>query len=142
MEKIRLAGQEARLFQLWTTYNENYRTLRERYEALLKKKRELKIQPLDRVPAAVFKEWPEIDFLEIDSDIDVIRHIKTMTEKEIRQTISKIETLPFDFNYTTLRDRVIQFEYEIEHFGRRKSQFGYDTNYGGGRLGAGNSKYF
>lgn len=122
--KKRLQLMEA-LLRLWDIHAETYRTNPLRYQFLLAAKRELHIAPLNKIKQEVLLEYPEVPFFKILDKPSAMEAIKSMSDAKLRNQIYSIEyTVSYNHAYRTIYNRVMEFTYEINHYGDNKSEFG------------------
>ena len=110
-----------RALELWEIYGPRYATNVATYRALLERRRELGIKPLNKLPQIVLQEYPDIPFLKIDSQAEAREYVKKLREHERLQLVHRIEYMvSYDYSYRTISTRVTEFEYQVRHHGERR----------------------
>ncbi|MBR6532553.1 hypothetical protein IKT64_02155 [Candidatus Saccharibacteria bacterium] len=101
--------------ELWKQYSEEYRTICDNYKAKLAEKRRLRIAPIQRIPTYILDEFPNIEFLKLDSQGAAQQYLLRKTDQEVKKLITVIEkTYLGGVAYITLRDRIKHFEDQID----------------------------
>lgn len=124
-----------RAMELWRIYGAVYSTAVKTYRALLERKRELKITPLNRIPEYVLKEYPDIKFLKICKSEEAEIYLMSLDALSIDEIIHQISYMvEYDYAYRTVTNRVKEYEYQIRHHGER-TNFGLNPDCIGTRRG-------
>lgn len=119
----------ARAMQLWHIHAESYRTNPLRYQMMLRAKRELGIQPLNPIRKSVLKEYPDIPFFRIYDEQLAEEALRKMSDGKISCLIISIEyAVEYDHAYRTVYNRVMEYNYELNHRDERKMEFGADPD--------------
>ena len=114
--------------ELWRIYGAVYSTAVKTYRALLERKRELKITPLNRIPEYVLKEYPDIKFLKICKSEEAEIYLMSLDALSIDEIIHQISYMvEYDYAYRTVTNRVKEYEYQIKHHGK-KTGYGVDPD--------------
>lgn len=114
--------------ELWRIYGAVYSTAVKTYRALLERKRELKIAPLNRIPEYVLKEYPDIKFLKIRNPEEAEIYLRSIGALGVDEVIHRIEYMvEYDYSYRTVTNRVKEYQYQINNHGRQ-SQCGVDPD--------------
>lgn len=114
---------------LWGLHGKKYRTLVSEYNELLDRKRELGIA-LQRISEKELKNFPEIEFLYIEGEVEAKEYLADRSPKEIsrlcREITNMVET---DYVYRTLCSKVEDFRAQI-----RKKTEPQKISYGSGMI--------
>lgn len=125
------------LLSLREIYGPKFVTNLESYRALLKRKRELGIKPISRIPKEVLEQYPKIPFFQMD-DEEAQEYVSELSVSELKNLIADIrEVLELNHSYHTVSNRVKEYSWQIRNHGCAKG-FGInpDTVRGGrGRKG-------
>lgn len=106
----------SRAMELWGIYNAIYSTAVESYRALLERKRELKIRPLNKIPDHILREYPDIPFLKIGKPDEAQAYLEKLNVAEVSMIIHHIEyMIEYDHAYRTVTNRVREYEYQIKY---------------------------
>lgn len=119
-----------RAMRLWETHAESYRTMPLQYQFLLAEKRRLGIAPLNKIKKCVLDDYPKVPFFAI-CDAEVARaRLNKLSELQLICQIRWLEdVVNYNQAYRTLRNRIIDFTYEVDHYGSLDCPFGLDPDY-------------
>lgn len=90
-KKSRYCQSFERTMELWRVYGEEYRDILKKYDALLAKKRELKIKPLNVIRESSLREFPIINFLYLDDIESAEEYLLHLTERELVELMVDID---------------------------------------------------
>ena len=114
--------------RLYAKHSEEYRTIIPRYNQLLEKKRELKIEPLRKLNASTIAGFPEIKMFRFEEENDLLNYLDTISSYELSLEINQIYRYLESAELVTIRSRVYDFDYEVKHINSYKSTFGIDPD--------------
>ena len=93
---------------------------------LLKRKRELKVQPLNTIKRSVLRDYPNVVFLKMESPEAAMSFLDDLETKKIRKLIIEIQyILHYDYCFITVSNWVSEVMYQIRNHGN-KTGFGMD----------------
>lgn len=116
----------AKAVEIWEIHAPRYATNLETYHVLLKRKRELKVQPLHVIKRSVLRDYPDIPFLKLKSIEDVTKFLSKMNEKELRGLVIKLQNvLYYDYCFKTVSNWISEATCQIKNHGQRTG-FGMD----------------
>ncbi len=113
---------------LWERHYERYQTLIPEYEELLKRKRELKVYPLNKIRQSDLDRWPDIPLLRFETEEAAENYLLDLTERELSRVITEIAIFDDSYVYNTLQARVLDYRYEVRTHGRPKSKYALDPD--------------
>ena len=119
---------------LWKKYGSEYRVLLDNYYYLLGLKRSLirsgqmKKMPLEPIKKSSLKEYPVIELLDCRLESEAMSYIKLLANSEIARIIHEIEEFADSPLTRTLRAKIYDYNYQIQHKDVRKSIYGVDPN--------------
>ena len=114
--------------RLYAKHSEEYRTIIPRYQELLKKKQELKINPLRKLSVSIIAGFPEIKMFRFEEENDLLNYLDTISSYELSLEINQIYRYLESAELVTIRSRVYDFDYEVKHINSYKSTFGIDPD--------------
>ena len=118
----------ARALELWVIYNPRYSTNVDTYLALLQRKRDLGIKPLRKIPEYILKEYPDIPYLKLETLGEAQAYLGKLNAGELTKLIHHIEYIVcYDHAYRTVSERVVEFQYQVDHYSQR-SAYGIDPD--------------
>ncbi|MBR3180052.1 hypothetical protein IKF57_00760 [Candidatus Saccharibacteria bacterium] len=108
----------------WKKHSKRYRTLIPEYHELIKKKRELKITPLNQVKRSTLNEIPEIDFLKISNKKELRSRLKKYSAEKLSAELIAASMMVESYAYRTIEAHIFDYQYEIRHYGDKKGGIG------------------
>ena len=119
-----------RAIRLWQVHAESYRTIPLQYHFLLAEKRRLHITPLNKIKLSVLEDYPVVPFLTILDEQSARVRLEGMSDLGLIFLIQWIENMvSCNQSYRTLRNRIIDYNYAIEHHNSPECIFGFDPEY-------------
>lgn len=129
-----------RAMELWQIHGEKYYTNISRYQDLLQKKQTMGIEPLRKIQKSILQEYPKVPFLMLTSKIEAEGYLERLSIVDIENLIHRIEYVTgYDHAYRTVSERVVEFQYQVDHYGQ-KSAYGIDPDSISGRKRGRNHK--
>ena len=117
--------QEECAIVLWRRLAEDYRTKVIRYRFLLATKKTLGIKPYNRVPEPDIRSYPDIPFLRILGEAEAAEFLHNLPDHRLMALIRRIEHVTAsDYAFCTLSARIVDYEWEIEHYGQPRPRKG------------------
>lgn len=102
---------------LWTIYGARYATNLEVYRALLQRKIDLRIKPLNKIPECVLREYPEVPFLRIRDLSGAETYLKNLSAADIEALIRHIEhVVKINCFYKTVVGSIDAFQKQIKEY--------------------------
>lgn len=118
------------LMELWAVYSEPYRTIPKVYQALVEKKKSLKIsfRRGERLNKADASSYPDVPFLKVEDEDAALKMLDTLHVLEMSELISEIQGLKTNYAYITYKNLIPQLKYQIKMHGRPRSVYGMDPD--------------
>lgn len=108
----------------WKKHSKRYRTLIPEYHELIKKKRELKITPLNQVKRSTLNEIPDIEFLKISNKKELRSKLKKYSAEKLGAELIAASMMVESYAYRTIEAHIFDYQYEIRHYGEKKGSVG------------------
>jgi len=108
------------LIRQWRIYHDSYSSSIEKYYVLLNEKRELGIYPLYTIPKNVIREYPNIPFLDIETESEAKLFLDSCGCLELARISNSLENLKIDYSYNTIQVFIADSMMQIN---RKKSGF-------------------
>ncbi len=105
---------------LWDKHHDDYQNLRTGYEDLLMQRISLGIRPLHKIKKSALAEWIEIPFLEERTEKEAEEFLLDLTTSQIQCVIADITVLKSSYIWFTLKERIVDYAYEIYRFSHPK----------------------
>ena len=102
-----------RALNLWGDYSKEYQNMLKEYEEVKGELRRLKISTR-ALPQSIIRDYPDIVFLHIVEEYEARIYLMDMNQAEVNRLILKIEDLPFNYPYATIRSYVIDGRWRIK----------------------------
>lgn len=119
-----------RALRLWQVHAELYRIMPIQYQFLLAEKRRLNIAPINKIKKCVLDDYPEIPFFAILDEPSARIRLEGMSDMGLLCLVKWIENVVgCNQAYRTLRNRIIDFNYAIDHYNSPECVFGFDPEY-------------
>lgn len=119
----------------WKTYAKEYRSLVPEYQRLLSEKRRMKDtvwgcrnMTLHKIKKSTINDLVHIPLFDLKKESDAVVFINSLNYIELTRLIATITTALDSYSYKTIRCRIMDYKYEIENYGKKKT-FGVDPNY-------------
>ena len=108
-KKKQLEQDMKEALEFWQCYAADYREIPRKYQALLEKKRELGLKPLNKLSVSDLKGYPKIAFLDIVEESEALAQIDLWAESgALRHMIDKIRAeLTASYSYNTMKAWVL-----------------------------------
>ena len=108
LKKKQLEQDISEALEFWQCYAADYREIPHRYQALLEKKRELGIKPLNKLSVSDLRGYPKIPFLDILEESEALAQIDLWVASGVlRHMIDKIKAeLTSSYSYNTMKSWV------------------------------------
>lgn len=108
-KKKQLEQDMKEALEFWQYYAADYREIPRKYQALLEKKRELGLKPLNKLSVSDLKGYPKIAFLDIVEESEALAQIDLWAESgALRHMIDKIRAeLTASYSYNTMKAWVL-----------------------------------
>ena len=108
--------KEEEAMVLWQQWNEDYRTKVIRYRFLLATKRQMKIEPLNKVPETAIRQYPNIPFLRILGSDEAKVFLENLPDDRLEALVDHILVVTSsDWVFRTLSTRIKEYEWEIRN---------------------------
>lgn len=105
----------------------DYRTAVIEYRFLLAEKREKKL-PLHKLSEKVLAEIPEIPFLRELDDDSARAYLDACSITELKALLYDLENLQCSYAWNTLHSRIVDYRYELDHYGEKHSSLMVDPD--------------
>ena len=142
-KNMEIARRKEVLTRLIVTYRSSakiYRELRTRYEFYFNelKMTQAQIEKFEKL----FKELPEIEFFELETEQQAIAYLQKKSHTELLIIEKRINKILESYEYKTLYNRRCDFEYKIKQKGKNANscKFGLDPGYRINASGPGRTK--
>ena len=123
-----------RVMRLWEQYAYEYRTILGKYDELLIRKTALNIKPLNKISLADLELFPTIEFFEVTNLDEAEDFLLDLTERELERLNIDIDLYLDGYILRTLRNRIIDYDYELKRYEYPRRPFAMDPDACGARV--------
>ena len=118
---------------VYDTWAKDYQTTRSEYEKLISEMRKLrdrgKVTAIRPIPKTVLEDYPNVEFLKLQSREDAFFYVENMTITELRRFVDFVENVVlYDYSYRTIRERNKDMRHILSNYEQPRNDFGLEPD--------------
>lgn len=123
------SNQYKKAMNLWSLYSKEYRTLIPTYKRLLEEKRQKKVKPLWKINKTDLEEYPAIDFLDLDDELEAENYLRELQDNKLANLIYEIDMFLDSHIRRTLKARICDYKHQLRFNESPKTPLAIDPNF-------------